>query len=198
MTRATVRTHRLEETDTGHYTEFLYDDGENDEVLVCAAHGGQVEPWTAEQAIALTTRLPSASCWACLGYDDLRNPFELWHPPSSSFSPEEYPLLDEIADRGFETVVSFHGLGADRVLVGGGTDTETKRRVSDRLETAVSAPVESVSSGPYAGVSPNNFVNWLSRDGAGGLQLEQSRAVRDEERAAVVGALEALRSDGVL
>ncbi|QRV16201.1 poly-gamma-glutamate hydrolase family protein [Haloterrigena salifodinae] len=198
MTRATVRTHRLEKTDTGHYTELLYDDGANDEVLVCAAHGGQVEPWTAEQAIALTTRLPSASCWACLGYDDQRKPFELWHPPSSSFSPEAYPLLGEIADRGFETVVSFHGLGDDRVLVGGATDAETKRRVSDRLETAVSAPVESVSSGPYAGVSPNNFVNWLSRDGAGGLQLEQSRAVRDEERVAVVGALEALRSDGVL
>ena len=198
MTRATVRTHRLEETDTGHYTELLYDDGENDEVLVCAAHGGQVEPWTAEQAIDLAARLPNASCWACVGVDDRRKPFEQWHPPSSDFSPDEYPLLGEIADRGFETVVSFHGLGDDRVLVGGATDRETKRRVSDRLSRTVSAPVEPVSSGPCAGVSPDNFVNWLARDGAGGLQLEQSRAVRDDDREAVVAALAALRADGVL
>ena len=198
MTRATFRTRRLETTDTGHYTELLYDDGTNDDILVCAAHGGQVEPWTAEQAVELAARLPEASCWACLGYDDERKPFELWHPPSSDFAPAEYPLLGEIADRGFETVVSFHGLGDDRVLVGGAIVPETKRRVGDRLERAVSAPVETVSSGPYAGVSPDNFVNWLSADGAGGLQLEQSRPVRDEEREAVVDGLEELRGDDVL
>lgn len=197
MTPASFRTHRLEETDTGHYTELLFDDGENDGVLVCAAHGGHVEPGTAEQAVDLAARLPAASCWACLGYDEQRSPFELWHPPSSAFSPDEYPLLAEIADRDFETVVSFHGLGDDRVLVGGGIDTDTKRYVSDRLEDAVSPPVESVSTGPYAGVNPGNFVNWLARDG-GGLQLEQSRTVRIDERDAVNSVLEGLLEEDVL
>ncbi|WP_440765991.1 poly-gamma-glutamate hydrolase family protein [Natronorubrum sp. DTA7] len=197
MTPASFRTHRLEETDTGHYTELLYDDGGNDEILVCAAHGGHVEPGTAEQALDLAARLPRASCWACLGYDEQRSPFELWHPPSGAFSPDDYPLLGEIADRAFKTVVSFHGLGDDRVLVGGGIDAGTKRAVSDRLEDAVTPPVEPVSTGPYAGVSPDNFVNWLARDG-GGLQLEQSRTVRIEECEAVNSVLEGLLEADVL
>ncbi|ELY42984.1 poly-gamma-glutamate hydrolase family protein [Natronorubrum tibetense] len=197
MTPASFRTHRLAETDTGHYTELLSDNGSNDEVLVCAAHGGHVEPGTAEQALDLAARLPQASCWACLGYDRQGSPFELWHPPSSAFSPDDYPLLAEIADRGFETVVSFHGLGDDRVLVGGGIDAGTKRAVSDRLENVVTPPVEPVSTGPYAGVSSNNFVNWLARDG-GGLQLEQSRTVRIDERDAVNSVLEGLLEAGVL
>ncbi|WP_121742204.1 poly-gamma-glutamate hydrolase family protein [Natronorubrum halophilum] len=198
MTRPPVRTHRLEETETGAYTELLYDDGANEEVLVCAAHGGHIEPGTAEQAVELAARLPNASCWACLGYDEQHSPFELWHPPSSAFGPEAYPLLAEIAERDFETVISFHGLGDDRVLVGGGTDADTKRRVGDRLESAVTASVEPVSAGRYAGVSPNNFVNWLSREGSGGLQLEQSRTVRIDEYDAVVSVLEELLEDGVL
>ncbi|WP_436347506.1 poly-gamma-glutamate hydrolase family protein [Natronorubrum sp. FCH18a] len=197
MTPASFRTHRLEETDTGHYTELLSNDGKNDGVLVCAAHGGHVEPGTAEQAVDLAARLPAASCWACLGYDERQSPFELWHPPSSAFSPDEYPLLAEIADRNFETVVSFHGLGDDRVLVGGRIDTDAKRYVSDRLEDAVSSPVESVSTGPYAGVNPGNFVNWLARDGRG-LQLEQSRTVRIDERDAVNSVLEGLLEEDVL
>lgn len=197
-TGASFRTHRLERTETGRYTELLYDDGRNDDVLICAAHGGGIEPGTAEQAVDLAARLPRASCWACLGYDERRSAFEQWHPPSSAFSPDEYPLLAAIADRGFETVVSLHGLGDDRVLVGGGIDAETKRHVSDRLEAAVTAPVEPVSTGQYAGASPNNFVNWLSRDGAGGLQLEQSRAVRIDEHEAVVSVLEDALEAGIL
>ena len=198
MTRPTVTTRRLEQTETGRYTEYLYDDGKTDEVLVCAAHGGQVEPGTAEAAIELATRLPDAACWACFGYDDERSAFDRYHPPSSSFSPAEYPLLGRIADRGFETVISLHGLGDDRVVVGGGIDAAVKRRVGARLDEAVEPPVETASDGPYAGVSPRNFVNWLARDGRGGLQLEQSPAVRETERDAVVGTLEALVADGSL
>lgn len=196
MSRPSFRTHRLEETDTGQYTELLYDDGANDEVLVCAAHGGLIEPGTAEQAVELTSRLSRASCWACLGYDEQRSPFELWHPPSSSFGPTEYPLLAEIADRDFETVISLHGLGDDRVLVGGGIDAATKRHVSDRLEDVLTVPVKTVSEGQYAGISPDNFVNWLSADG--GLQLEQSRAVRIDDDYTVVSVLETVLEGNVL
>lgn len=198
MTGSAFRTHVLEETDTGTYTEVLYDDGETDEVLVCAAHGGAVEPGTAEQAIELAARLPRASCWACLGYDDQRSPFDLWHPPSSSFRPDEYPLLGEITNRGFETVVSLHGLSDERVLVGGAVDGGTKRRVGDRLEAALPVSVEVVAEGAYAGVSPHNFVNWLARDGTGGIQLEQAPSVRAADRETVVDVLEELITAGAL
>jgi phage replication-related protein YjqB (UPF0714/DUF867 family) len=197
VSRPTITTRPLERTATGHYTEFLYDDGSNDEVLVCAAHGGGVEPGTAEQAVELATRLPDASCWACLGYDDDGDAFDRWHPPSSAIEPEEYPLLESIADRGFGTVISLHGLAGDRVVVGGGIDAGVKRRVSERLEAAVTGTVEAVSDGPYAGVSPDNFVNWLARGDRGGLQIEQSPAVRADESDRVVDALAALVADGL-
>lgn len=190
MTRPTLTTNVLEVTETGHCTELLYDDG-GDDVLVCAAHGGRVEPGTGEQALELATRLPSATCWACLGYENGGEAFDRWHPASTAIAPDDYPLLAEIADRGFETVISLHGTADDRVIVGGGIDAAVKRRVRDRLEDALDdAAVEAVSSGPYAGVSPDNFVNWLAADG-GGLQLEQSPTVRGDETAtdAVVGAL---------
>ncbi|AEH38617.1 poly-gamma-glutamate hydrolase family protein [Halopiger xanaduensis] len=197
MTRRTLTTQPLERTDTGHYSELLYDDGGNDDVLICAAHGGEVEPGTAEAAVELAGRLEDATCWACLGYDDERRAFDLYHPPSSSFAPDDYPLLGRIADRGFETVVSLHGLGDDRVIVGGGIDGDVKRRVQSRLDDAITHPVETASDGPYGGVSPDNFVNWLARDGRGGLQLEQSHAIRTDERDAVVGELASLLEDGL-
>lgn len=196
MARPTITTRPLESTETGHLTELLYDDGSNDEVLVCAAHGGEVEPGTAEQALELATQLSAASCWACLGYDE-HNAFDEWHPPSSAIDPEEYPLLAEIADRDFETVISLHGLGDDRVLVGGGIDADVKRTVASRLKAALTLPVETVSDGPYAGASPNNFVNWLAADG-GGLQLEQGITVREREADAVVSTLEAALAEDVL
>ncbi|WP_084177371.1 poly-gamma-glutamate hydrolase family protein [Natrinema saccharevitans] len=195
MSDPMLTTRPVARTATGHCTELLYDDGANDDVLVCAAHGGGVEPGTGEQALELATRLPDASCWACLGYDE-EDAFEAWHPPSSAIEPADYPLLSAIAGRGFETVISLHGLADDRIVVGGGIDAAVKRRVRRRLEDVVSPPVEAASDGPYAGVSPANFVNWLADGDRGGLQLEQGPAVRDGEREAVVAALEALVEDG--
>lgn len=181
----------LEMTDTGQLVEWLYDDGENDDLLVCAAHGGAVEPGTGEQALELATRIDGATCWARLGFDEVENEFDLWHPPSTALSPADNPLLDVIADRGFETVVSFHGLEDGGLLVGGAIDDATKERVRHRLDESVSAAVRVVSTGQYAGTSERNFVNWLAR-GTGGLQLEQGPTTRTAERHRVVDTLETL------
>lgn len=188
MSRATLTTRPLEVTETGHYTELLYDDGATDGLVCCAAHGGRIEPGTAELALELAVAA-GGSCWACLGDDEERNEFERWHAPSSAIGPDAYPLLERIADRGFETVVSVHGLADDEVYVGGRTDEGEKRRVASALDEALPLPVEVVSSGPYGGVSPNNFVNWLARDD-GGLQLELGPTARRTEATAVRSALE--------
>jgi phage replication-related protein YjqB (UPF0714/DUF867 family) len=195
VVRPTITTHPVEVTDSGHLTEFLYDDGENDGVLVCAGHAGDVEPGTGEQALELATRV-GASCWACFGYDADAGAFETFHPPSSEIDPAEYPLLGDIADRGFDTVLSLHGLGDDRVLVGGGVDQGVRERVRNRLDEALSLDVETVSEGQYAGRSPENFVNWLAADG--GLQLELGTTARSVESGAVLDTLAALLADGVL
>lgn len=196
--RPTLTTQPLEVTDTGHLTELLYDDGVTDDVLVCAAHGGRVEPGTAEQAVELAARLPDAACWATLGYDEVAEEFELWHPASTSYVPGDYPLLERIADRGFGTVISLHGLADEGVLVGGGVEPAVRRLVRDRLDAVLPVDVETRASGPYAGVHPDNVVNWLAGEGRGGLQLEQGQGVRDEASDAVVDVLEELVREGGL
>lgn len=197
MPRPTIATNPVETTASGHLTELLYDDGVNDDLLVCAAHGGAVEPGTGEQALELATRL-GATCWACFGYDSDVGAFDAFHPASSDIDPAEYALLGDIADRGFETVISLHGLGSEGILVGGGVSQSVKRRVSDRLAEAVSVPVDvAAADGEYAGTDPDNFVNWLAADDRG-LQLEQGKTPRAEESGAVLRALESLvRSDVV-
>jgi len=192
VTRRRIRTEPIAETESGYLTEFLYDDYENDDVLVCGAHGGRVEPGTGELAVELATRLPNASCWATFGFDDAVGAYEEWHPPSKAFDPEEYPLLGEIEDRGFETVLSLHGLGDDEVLVGGRVDRAIKREVADRLDDALSIPAQAVSSGEYGGMHPENFVNWLATDGSG-LQVELGESARGEDTDAVLDVL-----DGIL
>jgi len=187
VSRRTIVTHPVETTETGHLTEFLYDDGDSDDCVVCAGHAGDVEPGTGELAVELAARVPGATCWACFGYDDA-GAYEVWHPPSKAITPEKYPLLGRIADRGFGTVVSLHGLGDDEIVVGGATDEGTKARVRDRLAGELSVPVRAVSDGPYAGVNPDNFVNWLAADG-GGLQLELGETARTEGARTVLDAL---------
>jgi phage replication-related protein YjqB (UPF0714/DUF867 family) len=194
VSRALLTTNPIDVTETGHLTELLYDDGDNDDVLVCAAHGGAVEPGTAEQALELATRI-DASCWACVGFDGDRGAYETYHPPSSAIDTGRYDLLDEIDERAFETVVSLHGLGDDRVLVGGGMDYDRKVRVRERLDSALSVSVEVADEdGPYAGTAEDNFVNWLAANGDG-LQLEEGQTARAEESDAVLGTLQRLVGD---
>ncbi|MEF8851061.1 MAG: poly-gamma-glutamate hydrolase family protein [Haloarculaceae archaeon] len=195
MTRRRIRTEPITETESGHLTEFLYDDYENDGVLVCAAHGGRVEPGTAELAVELAARHPDATCWATFGFDDEVGAYERWHPPSKSFDPDEYPLLSVIADRGFESVLSVHGLGDDEVLVGGRVDRAVKAAVADRLDAALSTPARPVSDGDYGGTHPENFVNWLAADGAG-LQVELGETARGSEAEAVLEVLVDVLRDG--
>jgi len=187
-----IRTHPIAETETGHLTEFLYDGGE---LLVCAAHGGDVEPGTAELALELARRV-DGTCWACLGYDET-GAYEAFHPASSAISREEYPLLDSVAEREFRTVVSLHGLGESGVLVGGAIDDAVTDSVRERLDGALAASVETVSDGEYAGTSPDNFVNWLAGDG-GGLQLEVGPTTRAEGAGRLVDALAGAVRDGPL
>lgn len=182
MSRRFISTQPVEIDDTGHLLELLYDDRDNEGTLVCAGHGGAVEPGTAELALEVATATDDASCWATFGHASEGSAFERFHPPSTALSREEYDLLDRIADRGFEHVLSIHGLADDEVLVGGATDDETKADVAQRLDDSLPVPVRVVTDGQYAGTHPENFVNWLAGSG-GGLQLELGATVRGERRA---------------
>lgn len=188
MNRRLLRTQPVEVTDTGHLIELLFDDGTNDDVLLCAGHGGAVEPGTAELAVELATGIDRASCWVTLGYEADGSAFDSWHPPSTAIEPERYPLLAEIADRGFDTVCSIHGLADDEVIVGGAVDGDRKAAVAELLDDALSVPVSVSTEGAYAGRHPGNFVNWLAGDGRG-LQLELGPTARGDDAATVSGVV---------
>lgn len=191
MTRRWIRTRPVTGTPTGHLVELLYDNDETDSLLFCAGHGGEVEPGTAELALELATGHDTAACWATLGYETDGSAFDTWHPPSTAITPAEYPLLSTVADRGFETVVSIHGLADDEVLVGGALAAETKTRVATRLDEALPVPVSVATDPAYAGAHPDNFVNWLADDDAG-LQLELGRTARGPQADSVERSLRAL------
>ena len=196
MDRSRLTTRPWETTETGHVTELLYDDGETDDTLVCALHGGAVEPGTAEAALELATRLPDAACWARLGYDD-DGAFAAWHPPSKAVQPADYPLLAEVTGRGFDTVLSLHGRAEEEVVVGGAAEAGAKRSVQRRLDGALPVPVRTAADGPYGGVHPENPVNWLAADD-GGIQLELAPSARGEHAATVREALAELVTDGAV
>lgn len=196
MPRRRLTTHPVEVTPTGQLLELLYDDGETDGLLFCAGHGGEVEPGTAELGLELATGHETAACWATLGHESDGSAFDTWHPPSTPITPAEYPLLDRIADRGFRTVVSIHGLADDEVLVGGRLDDDRKKRVARRLDTALTVPVSVARDRQYAGTHPENFVNWLADDGAG-LQLELGWTARGPEAGALERSVRSLLERGL-
>jgi len=180
VTRRFISTRPVEVDETAHLIELLYDDGSHDETVICAGHGGAVEPGTAELALELAMADESATCWATLGYEGDGSAFDRFHPPSKAINPPEYPLLGEIADRGFAHVLSIHGLADDEVIVGGATDGETKTGVAERLGDVLSVPVRVANGGQYAGTHPENFVNWLAASDRG-LQLELGPTARSDE-----------------
>jgi phage replication-related protein YjqB (UPF0714/DUF867 family) len=178
-------------TESSHLIELLYDDGSNDEILLCAGHGGAVEPGTAELAVELATDLDGASCWATLGYEAEGSAFDSWHPPSTAIDPDQYPLLAEIADRAFDSVCSIHGLADDEVIVGGAVGAKRKEQVAGKLDDVLSVGVSVATEGAYAGTHPENFVNWLAGDGCG-LQVELGPTGRGEEAESVRAVLRGL------
>lgn len=159
-------------------------------VVALAPHGGDVEPPTDEQALALRDRLDAgAGAWLCRGTVAEGNPFERWHVTSTELSRASFEFLGDVLDRGYRRAVAFHGLapGKERVVVGGRAERGLRERLREELAARVPAPVVVSETGPYAGVDPDNVVNRAAR--LGGLQVEQPAEVRHEHADAVVDAV---------
>lgn len=165
--------------------------------IACTApHGGIIENYTDEQAEWMHDRLSThhskdSSCWRCAGWQSAIGAFDAWHITSTDISRDSFPKLDQIGDRGFEYAVSFHGYSEDVISVGGGASASLKQEVADAIEAVVGAAYEVVvvSSGPYGGVDPDNFVNWLTSGGSGGVQIEQPYGARKDYGQAIAEAV---------
>lgn len=175
------------------FVERLVDDGFHTGLLAAAAHGGKIEVNTDEQAEYLAALLPGISSWICKGWRNPTGAFNRWHIDSSELSPNSFPGLGAIADRGFTHVVSFHGMSEPGVLIGGRASLELRETLRAAIVDAIGDPsvpiVVSGDDGPLSGVGASNFVNWLTAGLNGGIQIEQSLLVRTQYWAAVVEAV---------
>lgn len=177
----------------GEFVERLVDDGVQSGLLVAAPHGGKIELNTDLQAEHITKMLTGVSSWICKGWRDPDRAYTRWHISSNDASPNSFAGLGAIADRGFKYAVSFHGMSVPGVIIGGGAPLELREIVRNAIIEAIVDPdVEVVVSpphGPHAGAEPSNFVNWLTADGSGGIQIEQSTEVRNMYWATIADAV---------
>ena len=161
-----------------------------DHLVACAPHGGGMEEWTDEQAERLADRL-GGTAWVCRGHWPGWEAFDRWHVTSNDLHPASFPGLGSIADRGFDRAVSFHAWRQEGIGVGGAAPHDLRVAVRDAIADAVddSVRVELATDPRYRGDRPGNLVNWLTADGASGVQIEQGRAVRETHRTEIVDAV---------
>lgn len=169
----------------------------HDGLAVVAPHGGEIEAYTDVQAERLAERL-GATAWVCRGTWSGWEAFDRWHVTANALHPASFPALGRIADRGFDRAVSFHAWLQSGVGVGGAAPLTVREAVRDAIADAVDGDYDVflVEDPAYRGDKPENVVNWLTADGASGIQLEQGGQVRsaygEEIVDAVADALEGL------
>jgi phage replication-related protein YjqB (UPF0714/DUF867 family) len=189
-----------EARDKSEFVERLVDDGSK-RLCVVACHGGTIETHTdveAEHVTAQMKALGLACCsWICKGWRAGGGSFERWHITATDLSPNSFPGLWKIQDRNFKYCVSFHGMSADGVLVGG-ADLELREIVAAAIaETLEQTSIEvrvATDDDPLRGTSPENVVNWLTESGMG-VQIEQSRTARVDHWEKIVDAVVGVYSD---
>lgn len=166
------------------FVERLTDDGVHTGLIALAAHGGGIELRTDEQAEYVASQLSAkgVSSWRCKGWKESGGAHERWHIDAADISRNSFPLLDSIGDRGFSYSVSFHGMMVGGIRIGGNGPLQLKQDVGAAILAAIrdpSIPVTIAGEGDgFNGKDPANVVNWITTNGVGGIQIEQSIVVR--------------------
>jgi phage replication-related protein YjqB (UPF0714/DUF867 family) len=174
------------------FVERLVDNGNHNGLIIAAPHAGTIEFNTHLQAEATVAALQCSS-WICKGWKAGGGSYDAWHITSTQVSPRSFPGLGLIANRGFAYGVSYHGMSAGGVLIGGGAPLELKQMVRDAILDELSdgdIEVEIAEPGGYnSGASEKNFINWLTDGGIGGIQIEQAPKVRNDHWQEVANAV---------
>jgi phage replication-related protein YjqB (UPF0714/DUF867 family) len=176
------------------YGEFLDEtSASHDKLVVCAPHGGMIENYTDEEAERVYSNLDGqskeCSCWRAKGWNSEIGAYDAWHITSTEISRDSFHKLDQIGDRSFEYAVAFHGYSEADIGIGGGASLALKQEVAAAIQAAVGDAYDVVvlTSGPYAGTSPDNLVNWLC--GGNGIQIEQPYGARRDHWEAIADAV---------
>lgn len=179
---------RAEAESNDEYVEIL-GDADQSALVACAPHGGRIEYNTDRQSEFVAESL-NATEWSCVGYNSGGGAYDRWHVGSTDIDRRSFPKLDDVADRGFDHAVSFHGFSNDGVAVGGGASKCLLSEVRDAIAEATDGRYDvrlADADGAYGGDSPENFVNWLA-DG-NGVQIEQSWDARVDDWKTIAGAV---------
>src|SRR5215207_8302501 len=178
------------------FIERLKDNGRHNGLVAIAPHGGDIEPYTDQQAERVAARLAAkaVSAWRCQGWKKPEGAFERWHITSIDIHPASFPLLQRIASRGFRYAVAFHGFGQQEILIGGGTAADPlKAEIKGAIKRAIAGsgiPVRIATPDEgYGGDSPRNIVNRLTAGGEHGIQIEQSFSARESYWQAIADAV---------
>jgi phage replication-related protein YjqB (UPF0714/DUF867 family) len=164
------------------FIEQLDDNGHHRGLIVIAPHGGDIEPYTDEQAEHIGKQLSSkcVSVWVCKGFKEHSGAFDRWHITSTDISEESFPKLKTVFGRRFEYAVAFHGMERDSICIGGTIPDPLKEKIRMEVEKAVSFKIKVSTGGDgcpvnFNGNDPYNIVNRL---GTIGVQIEQSEEAR--------------------
>jgi phage replication-related protein YjqB (UPF0714/DUF867 family) len=164
---------------------------QNHKLIVIAPHGGNIEPWTDEQAQYVRENLHAddrVSLWMCKGFkhpdatEQERDAHKRWHITATEISERSFPKLRTIIEPRFEYAIAFHGMDENFICVGGNAesiDAGLIDEIRDSIKHKLGPDIEVVATacgGGFSGDDPSNIVNRLS---VKGIQIEQGLEIRD-------------------
>jgi phage baseplate assembly protein W/phage replication-related protein YjqB (UPF0714/DUF867 family) len=171
----------------GEFVERLDDDGTHTGLIAIAPHGGDIEPYTDQQAERVRSQLAGkgVSSWRCKGWHP-KGAVDHWHITSTDIHEASFPLLNSVISRGFSYAVAFHGFDDSYIpydiLVGGLAET-LKEEVKKVIEGVVGSDFRVHITTPdeqFGGDDKRNIVNRLTAGGRNGIQIEQKKGPREE------------------
>jgi phage replication-related protein YjqB (UPF0714/DUF867 family) len=175
----------------GELVERLADGGGR--LIAIAPHGGDIEPFTDDQAeqVRLLLAAEGASSWLCWGWRPGGGAVGRWHITSADLAPGCFPQLHTVIGRGYTHAVAFHGSGGSQVLVGGGAaSSDLQEAIAEAIRLATGLAVRvATPDDRLGGNDPRNVVNRLTAGGDNGVQIEQPFAARRDHGAAIAKAV---------
>jgi phage replication-related protein YjqB (UPF0714/DUF867 family) len=181
----------------GEFVERLDDDGAPTGLIAIAPHGGDIEPYTDQQAERVRSQLAGkgVSSWRCKGWHP-KGALDHWHITSTDIHEASFPLLNSVISRGFSHAVAFHGFDdnniRDDILVGGLACQALKEKIKGAIEGVVGSDFTVHITKPddrFGGDDKRNIVNRLTAGGRHGIQIEQKMGPREKYAVTIAEAV---------
>jgi len=182
----------MEARQTSGLAETVWDDGAQENILVYAPHGGDIEFGTDDTAIRLYNKLTAnnhqCSLWALHGFGE--NAFQRWHASKPALTNGNYPGLEQVSDREYDLVISFHVQNKNYTAVGGAISDDIRKAIVEELDSRIKDRYEfrwRHDNMRWKGASKANLVNNVCRDG--GIQIEMQPIIAYKYRKRVSNAI---------